>query len=291
MDKVNSESKENVEISQKEIVDKILKIIRELDENEKKSNPKLPFSSAKSLSSSNEKPLSSYSSLNKSKNSDSKRIRSPGVAGALIGETYKSIISAIIDILDVNSKNHIKKLKHLAKLLYNTNSFKLFNFSYIYKILVWIALRILIDSKKVALLGYCEHRANMNEIIATEGIKSDVAYDSNIKRVINFLTTKKPFYRMIDYDQLLYLFDKYDASTRLQLAKIKNNKTSITNTEEIVINQTKVGYNRTVSITVPILAVLSNIFTGTTFTDKRIYNKIQKAIDKLKAKDHKKINI
>jgi hypothetical protein len=79
---------------------------------------------------------------------DDRRIISPGNLGAVTGQTNESITTAIIQILDVNSINHIKKLKHLAKLLYTLEYFKQYNFSYIYKILVWIALRILIDSKK-----------------------------------------------------------------------------------------------------------------------------------------------
>lgn len=74
-------------------------------------------------------------------------------------------------------------LKHLAKLLYNLEYFKQYNFSYIYKILVWIALRILIDSKKTTLVGYDEYIENV-------------------------------------YDQLLYLFNAYIGVLRLQEAKI-----------------------------------------------------------------------
>jgi len=172
-------------------------------------------------------------------------------------------------------------LKHLAKLLHKIEYFKQYNFSYIYKILVWIALRILIDSKKATLVGYDEYKEEVSEQIESGPV------DTHKDSVINFLTIKKPFYRIITYDQLLYLFNGYAGVLRLQEAKKKRNKIA-KNIHQIVIDETKIAHSKTVSI----LTVLSSCLTRSILMDRRIYNKIQKAIDKLRAKDTtKKINI
>lgn len=118
---------------------------------------------------------------------DDRRIISPGNLGAVTGQTNESITTAIIQILDVNSINHIKKLKHLAKLLYTLEYFKQYNVSYIYKILVWIALRILIDSKKTTLIGYDEYRENVYE----QNESGVVNTHKNL--IINFLAIKNHF--------------------------------------------------------------------------------------------------
>ena len=49
----------------------------------------------------------------------------------------------------------------------------------------------------------------------------------------------------------------------------------------MVIDQTKITHSKTVSI----LTVLSSCLIRSKLMDRRIYNKIQKAIDKLRAKD------
>lgn len=261
---------ENEEPHQR-IARQIRAIMEELDNIESKS---------KSLSVSNAKSKSASSLRQQGIDSDGRRIISPGNLSAVTGETNASITTTIIQILDVNDRNHIKKLKHLAKLLYNLKYFKRYSISYIYKILVWIALRILIDSKKAALVGYDEYRENVYEQIKSGDV--DTYKDS----IINFLTTKKPFYRIIDYDQLLYLFNAYAGVLRLQEAKKRKNKPAKA-IDQIVIDETKISHSKTVSI----LTVLSSCLTHNKLMDRRIFNKIQKAIDKLRAKDHKKINI
>ena len=155
-------------------------------------------SKSESLSVSSAKPLSASSARQQDLDPDDRRIMSPGNLGAVTGQTQESITSTIIEILDVNSTNHIKKLKHLAKLLSKIKYFEQYNFSYIYKILVWIALRILIDSKKATLVGYEEYREKVYE-----QIESGVV-DPHKNSVIEYLKTKKPFYRIIQYNQLLY---------------------------------------------------------------------------------------
>jgi len=51
--------------------------------------------------------------------------------------------------------------------------------------------------------------------------------------------------------------------------------------DQIVIDETKISHSKTVSI----LTVLSSCLTHNKLMDRRIFNKIQKAIDKLRAKD------
>ena len=199
------------------IARQIRAIMAELDNIESKSKSS-PVSSIKSIPVSRTKTISVSSIKQKDIDPDDRRIISPGNLGAVTGETNESITTAIIQILDVNNKNHIKKLKHLAKLLYNLAYFKQYNFSYIYKILVWIALRILIDSKKTTLVGYDEYSAN-----GKAQIESSVG-NTHKNLIIHFLTIKKPFYRIITYDQLLYLFNGYASVLRLQEAKKKKKK-------------------------------------------------------------------
>jgi len=251
-------------------------IIEELDKIKSKSKSSA-FSSIKTISDSNIKPISDSSRKQQAIDSDNRRIISPGNLGAVTGETNESITTAIIQILDVNNRNHIKKLKHLAKLLYNLEYFKQYNFSYIYKILVWIALRILIDSKKTTLVGYDEYSENVNEQIEPDAV------NTHKDLIINFLKIKKPFYRIITYDQLLYLFKSYTGVLRLQEVKKTKNKT-VNDIHQLVIDETKITHSKTVSI----LTVLSSYLTSNKLMDRRIYNKIQKAINKLRAKDHKK---
>ena len=251
------------------IARQIREIMAKLDSIENKSKSS-SVSSIKSMSTSSAKPKSASSVGQQSIDSDYRRIKSPGNLSAVTGETNYSITSTIIEILDVNSINHIKKLKHLATLLYNLEYFKKYDFSYIYKILVWIALRILIDSKKTTLVGYDEYRENVYEHIES----------GDVDTIINFLETKKPFYRIIDYDQLLYLFSAYTGVLRLQEAKKNKNKIA-RDIPEMVIDQTKITHSKTVSI----LTVLSSCLIRSKLMDRRIYNKIQKAIDKLRAKD------
>ena len=264
---------ENEEQPHQIIARQIRVIMAELDSIERKSKS-LPVSSIKSMPASSSKPRSASSIKQQDIDPDDRRITSPGILSAVTGETNASIKTAIIQILDVNNINHIKKLKHLAKLLYNLEYFKRYSFSYIYKILVWIALRILIDSKKATLVGYDEYRANVNEQIKSGDV--DTYKDS----IINFLETKKPFYRVIDYDQLLYLFSAYTGVLRLQEAKKQKNKPA-KNIDQIVIDETKITHSKTVSI----LTVLSIYLTSNKLIDRRIFNKIQKAINKLRAKD------
>ena len=135
-------------------------------------------------------------------------------------------------------------------------------------------MRILIDSKKATLVGYDEYSKNVNEQI--ESSVGNTHKDS----VINFLTIKKPFYRIITYDQLLYLFNGYASVLRLQEVK-KTKKKTANAIHQIVIDETKITHSKTVSI----LTVLSSCLTRSILMDRRIYNKIQKAIDKLRAKD------
>lgn len=251
------------------IARQIRAIMAELDNMESKSKSS-PVSSIKSMPVSSIKPISASSIKQEAIDPDDRRIISPGNLGAVTGETNESITTAIIQILDVNNRNHIKKLKHLAKLLYNIKYFKQYKVSYIYKILVWIALRILIDSKKATLVGYDEYSKNVNEQIESGPVDT----------IINFLKTKKPFYRIITYDQLLYLFNGYAGVLRLQEAKKKRNKIA-KKIDQIVIDETKIAHSKTVSI----LTVLSSCLTRSILMDRRIYNKIQKAIDKLRAKD------
>jgi hypothetical protein len=255
------------------IARQIRAIMAELDNIESKSKSS-PVSSIKSIPVSSIKPISASSIKQEAIDPDDRRIISPGNLGAVTGETNESITTAIIQILDVNNRNHIKKLKHLAKLLHKIEYFKQYNFSYIYKILVWIALRILIDSKKATLVGYDEYSKNVNEQI--ESSVGNTHKDS----VINFLTIKKPFYRIITYDQLLYLFNGYASVLRLQEVK-KTKKKTANAIHQIVIDETKITHSKTVSI----LTVLSSCLTRSILMDRRIYNKIQKAIDKLRAKD------
>lgn len=60
-------------------------------------------------------------------------------------------------------------------------------------------MRILIDSKKTTLVGYDEYSENVNE-----QIESSVG-NTHKNLIINFLTIKKPFYRIINY--YIYLMD------------------------------------------------------------------------------------
>lgn len=261
------------------IARQIRAIMAELDSIKSKSESSA-FSSIKPISDSNIKPKSASSLRQHGIDSDGRRIISPGNLSAVTGETNASITTTIIQILDVNNRNHIKKLKHLAKLLYNLEYFKRYSFSHIYKILVWIALRILIDSKKATLVGYDEYSENVNEHIESSVGNTDKTL------IIKFLTIKKPFYRIITYDQLLYLFNGYAGVLRLQEVKKTINKTA-SDIHQLVIDETKITHSKTVSF----FAVLSSCLTRNKLIDRRIYNKIQKAIDKLRAKDHKKINI
>jgi hypothetical protein len=255
------------------IARQIRAIMAELDSIKSKSESSA-FSSIKPISDSNIKPKSASSLRQHGIDSDGRRIISPGNLSAVIGQTNETITTAIIQILDVNNRNHIKKLKHLAKLLYNLEYFKRYSFSHIYKILVWIALRILIDSKKATLVGYDEYRENVYEQIKSGDV------DTNKYSIINFLTIKKPFYRTITYDQLLYLFNGYAGVLRLQEAKKKKNKTA-NEMPQIVIDETQITHSKTVSF----FTVLSSCLTRNKLIDRRVYNKIQKAIDKLRAKD------
>jgi len=256
------------------IARQIRAIMAELDKRKSKSES-LPVSSIKSMPTSVEKPLSASSIKQQGIGieSDSRRIISPGNLGAVTGETQETIRSTIIEILDVNNRNHIKKLKHLAKLLHKIEYFKKNKFSYIYKILVWIALRILIDSKKATLVGYDEYKE------VSKQIESDPD-DPRKNSVIDFLKTKKPFYRIIDYYQLFYLFSAYTGVLRLQEAKQKINKKA-NDIHEMVIDQTEITHSKTVSL----LTVLSSYLINSRLIDRRIFNKIQKAINKLRAKD------
>lgn len=257
------------------IARRIRAIMKKLDKSKLESSS---FSNIKSMSSSITKSMSASSIEKQHINPDDRRITSPGRLSAVTGQTNQSIKTAIIEILDVNSKNHIKKLKHLAKLLYTQEYFKEYKVSYIYQILVWIALRILIDSKKATLKGYDEYMENVYQETNSVNTNKDL--------IINFLADKKPFYRIINYDQLLYLFSSYAGVLRLQAVKKTKNKTA-EDIDQMVINQTNITHSKTVSF----LTVLSSYLLNSKLMDRRIYNKIQKAIDKLKAKDHKKINI
>jgi hypothetical protein len=255
------------------IARQIRAIMAELD---KRKSESLPVSSIKSMPTSVEKPLSSSSVRQQGIgiDPDDRRIISPGNLGAVTGETQETIRSTIIEILDVNNRNHIKKLKHLAKLLYKIKYFEQYKFSYIYKILVWIALRILIDSKKATLVGYDEYKEEVYEQIESD------PDDPRKNSVIDFLKTKKPFYRIIDYYQLFYLFSAYTGVLRLQEAKQKKNKKA-NDIHEMVIDQTEITHSKTVSL----LTVLSSYLINSRLIDRRIFNKIQKAINKLRAKD------
>ena len=257
------------------IARQIRAIMAELDKRKSKSES-LPVSSIKSMPTSVEKPLSASSIKQQGIGigSDSRRIISPGNLGAVTGETQETITFTIIEILDVNNRNHIKKLKHLAKLLHKIEYFKKNKFSYIYKILVWIALRILIDSKKATLVGYDEYKEEVYEQIESD------PDDPRKNSVIDFLKTKKPFYRIIDYYQLFYLFSAYTGVLRLQEAKQKINKKA-NDIHEMVIDQTEITHSKTVSL----LTVLSSYLINSRLIDRRIFNKIQKAINKLRAKD------
>ena len=135
-------------------------------------------------------------------------------------------------------------------------------------------MRILIDSKKTTLVGYDEYSAN-----GKAQIESSVG-NTHKNLIIHFLTIKKPFYRIITYDQLLYLFNGYASVLRLQEAKKIKNKTA-SDIHQLVINETQISHSKTVSI----LTVLSSCLTRSILMDRRVYNKIQKAIDKLRAKD------
>lgn len=270
------------------IARQIRAIMAELDKRKSKSES-LPVSSIKSMPTSVEKPLSASSikqqGIGIGIGSDSRRIISPGNLGAVTGETNESITTTIIEILDVNNRNHIKKLKHLAKLLYKIKYFEQYNFSYIYKILVWIALRILIDSKKATLVGYEEYKKEFSEQIKLDPNDPDYPHK---ELVTNFLDTKKPFYRIIDYDQLLYLFSSYAGVSRFQEAKKIIKKKIARDIPEMVIDQTEITHSKTISL----LTVLSSYLINSRLIDRRIFNKIQKAINKLRAKDTtKKINI
>lgn len=256
------------------IARQIRAIIEELDKNKAKS---LPVSSIKFMPASSEKPLSSSSVRQQGIgiDPDDRRIISPGNLGAVTGETQETIRSTIIEILDVNNRNHIKKLKHLAKLLYKIKYFEQYKFSYIYKILVWIALRILIDSKKATLVGYDEYKEEVYEQIESD------PDDPRKNSVIDFLKTKKPFYRIIDYYQLFYLFSAYTGVLRFQEAKKIIKQKIERGIPEIVIDETKISHSKTVSL----LTVLSSYLINSRLIDRRIFNKIQKAINKLRAKD------
>ena len=256
------------------IARQIRAIMAELDKSKSES---LSVSSIKIMPTSVEKPLSASSSRQQGIgiDSDNRRITSPGNLGAVTGETQETITFTIIEILDVNNRNHIKKLKHLAKLLYKIKYFEQYKFSYIYKILVWIALRILIDSKKATLVGYDEYKEEVYEQIESD------PDDPRKNSVIDFLKTEKPFYRIIDYYQLFYLFSAYTGVLRFQEAKKIIKQKIERGIPEIVIDETKISHSKTVSL----LTVLSSYLINSRLIDRRIFNKIQKAINKLRAKD------
>lgn len=219
------------------------------------------------LDASSVKELSASSLRNKNNGirSSERRVNSPGVGkSAIQGYNEPTIRENLKELFDIDNKPVIK-LKRLASLLEESNDFNgdyIHNYIHIYKILVWITLHILIDSKKKVLEHYGSN------------IHISIDDSDNKKKIIKYLQNKKPFYRIIDYDQLLFLYKEYDSTLGLQDAKMLLGLTNVRGTADLVISGTHVKPTNT-TMALGLMGI----------KDKRKYGKIQKAIDKLRAKD------
>ena len=237
----------------RKIYDTSMAIVREL---EQKYEINLDASSVKELS------ASSLQKQNKGIRSNSRRVNSPGVGKSAIQRYDESTIRENLTELFNIDNNPVIKLKRLAILLEKSNDFNSDGYIHIYKILVWITLHILIDSKKKVLENY---ESNIH-------ISRDSS--ANKEKIIKYLQNKKPFYRIIDYDQLLFLYKQYNSTLRLQYAKIQRESINVREAQDLVISGTHVKPTNT-----------SMAFSLMGIKDTRKYGKIQKAINKLRAKD------
>ena len=203
---------------------------------------------------------SSLEQKNNGINSSKRRVNSPGIAKSTIeGHNEKTIRENLTELFDIN--NPIIKLKNLAILLAKLNDFDS-DYIHIYRILVWISLCILIDSKTKVLEGY-NHRMYFSN--------DDSA---NKQKVIEYLQNIKPFYRIIDYNQLLFLYEEYGRILTLQNMKMRHRVKNIKDEKDYIINETVVIPTNT-SMVLGLIGI----------KDTRKYGKIQKAINKLRTKD------
>lgn len=249
-EKVRKMNIHNMEV--RRIYDTTMAIAREL---EKEYEITLDASSVKELS------ASSLRNKNNGIRSNSRRVNSPGVGKSAIQRYNEPTIREnLTELFDIDNKPVIK-LRRLAILLEESNDFN-GDYIHIYKILVWITLHILIDSKKKVLENY---GSNIH-------ISRD--HSANKDKIITYLQNKKPFYRIIDYDELLFLYREYDSTLGLQDAKMLLGLTNIRGPTDLVISGTHVKPTNT-----------SMAFSLMGITDTRKYGKIQKAINKLRAKD------
>tara|TARA_B100001758_G_scaffold29470_1_gene20856 strand:- start:12595 stop:13368 length:774 start_codon:yes stop_codon:yes gene_type:complete len=240
-----------MDIKVRRIYDASMAIIREL---EKKYEINLDVSNVKELS------TSSLKQQNNGIISSRRRVNSPGSAKSIIeGHDETTIRENLTKLFDIS--NPIIKLKNLAILLEELNDFDS-DYIHIYRILVWISLCILIDSKTKVLKDY------------KHSIHFSLDNSVNKQKVITYLQNKKPFYRIIDYNQLLFLYKEYNSILKLQNMKMRRGSTNIKEAQDFIINGTVVIPTNT-SMALGLIGI----------KDTRMYGKIQKAIKKLRAKD------